>query len=797
MGLSSLSTALSGLSIAQRQIDIISNNVSNVGTDGYTRKILPQYSQAIDGRGVGVLAGIVGRNVDLNLSQSLWTQISAVEYNKVQASYLNRISQFHGPPDQELSVASEISNLHDSFAILSDDPTDPFLLAQTIDKAVDMASKVNNLSSLITNLRNDAQSQMTDTVNQINNYLQEIANMNQQIRRDMNIGKSTAEAEDIRDRAVKNLSGLMDISLFKRGDGVMVIQTARGAELASETAQSLFFDPGPLSPTIYYPDSAAGIYIGNPNNGNNNAYEITNTGIGGSLGGLLELRDVTFPKQSAQIDELAHKLALRFEAQGLRLFTDETGGLPADTPPDLTTDPPTPVAYVGFADKFRVNAAILADNRILQTGTSGALTEQGSNEVIRRIIDFTFGDVNYQQAIGAVDLRVSANASPNDRLQTFLGILSSNEVTGARSLSSFADPASFITATNGTINAGNGTFRITLEEPDLGLGPVNLDIDLTAVADGAGNFNQDIIDHINTVLIPALPAGDQADLLDMDVQFTSGVNGELSITSSGNITLDGTAPANAMGNTNLSLLGFTANTYEASDPYFDIAVGNNDLTRIYIEPADTEVELLAKLDAVTGLAARLNANGELELRPGNDFTTPDFGGDLRIVSGPFKTESAGANAVFGAGTIVDGVNMISGLLGSFTAGPPPLDFGPLESVRYQSQVSTTDTTMVAFREDYLGPDAAVSARVLGSTTLADFAQKLVNEQTQEIIILEDRIEDDDTFRDLLEDQMLRDSGVNLDEELSHLIVVQTAYAASARVVNVVDELFQELLSVLR
>jgi len=190
-----------------------------------------------------------------------------------------------------------------------------------------------------------------------------------------------------------------------------------------------------------------------------------------------------------------------------------------------------------------------------------------------------------------------------------------------------------------------------------------------------------------------------------------------------------------MGDSNLNLLGLASGTYEAEDPYFDIAVGNNDLTRITITPADDETTLLAKLQAVPGLAAQYGAGGELILRPGEDPLNPNFGGDIRVVSGPFTASAAGANAVFGPGTIADGVNVLSAVFGSFNAGPPVQD-----------------------------------------------------------VSLESRAADDSSFRDLLQDQLLNESGVNIDEELANLIVVQTAYAASARVIGVVDELFQELLA---
>jgi hypothetical protein len=203
---------------------------------------------------------------------------------------------------------------------------------------------------------------------------------------------------------------------------------------------------------------------------------------------------------------------------------------------------------------------------------------------------------------------------------------------------------------------------------------------------------------------------------------------------------------------------------------------------------------------VPGLAVEdltLSADGFLRLRPGNTYTNPDFGGDIKILAGTFQADTAGANAVFGAGTILDGVNIVSALFGSFSAGPPQQDSSPLTNVQYGSQ---TDGSIVPpiptlpFRTDLLGPGADISTRLIGSLRLVDFSQKMVNEQSQQVSIIEARSADEKTLQDILNKQVLDDSGVNLDEELGHLIVVQTAYAASARVVSAINELFDELLN---
>ncbi len=794
MSLTALNAALTGLRIAQQQIGVISNNVANVGTPGYTRKILPQQSQVINGAGVGVLADKIIRNVDLNLSRDLWTQISTTSFLDVKETYMSRIQQFHGPPDKELSVAAEIARLHDSFSALADSPEDRFLQSSTVSQAVDTANKINSLSRLITTLRNDAQGEITNSVARINDLLDRIAELNVDISNSTGVGRSTAALEDKRDDAIKELSEMMDLSFFQRGDGVVVVQTSQGVELASNRATLLTFRPTPQAASTYYPASAAGVYVGDPVT-DPGAVDITLDEPGGRLGGLLELRDETFPKQMAQLDELAHKMALRFDAQGLRLFTDGSGNIPADTPPDSVTG--TPVGYVGFSGVIQVNENIIADNTILQSGTYGASIATGSNEVIRRVLQFAFTGVDFQQAVGDIDMRVSGNAPPNNTLQEFLGIFSENEVRGTRNLSSFLSAADLISAANGDLDPGSDTFRMTFEEPSLGLGPVNVDISLAAVPDGGGNFVQDLIAHINATVIPALGAGDQADLTAMGVTFAQGANGQFTVESTGDITFDA-GIANGMGDDGLALLGFAEGTTEATDPYFDVQVGNNAPVRITIAPDDDEVDLQAKLLAVPGLAMEdlvTSADGFIRLRPGDDYNNPDFGGDIRIIGGPFTTNGAGA----GLGVIPNGLNVVSALFGSFSTGPQQ-DLSPISDVSYGSETDGSIAPPIptmSFRNHFLGPGANITANIVGSGTIIDFAQKLVNEQTQETILVEARKADEETLRETIQRQLLDESGVNIDEELGNLIQVQTAYAASARVITAVNQLFDELLNAIR
>jgi CheY-like chemotaxis protein len=99
---------------------------------------------------------------------------------------------------------------------------------------------------------------------------------------------------------------------------------------------------------------------------------------------LLELRDQTLPQYHAQLDELAQKTSMRFAEQGLTLFTDEDGNVPAHVAPPAT------VGYNGFSEKMQVNADVMQDHSLIRTGTNGETVLDGSNAIIDRVLEFAF-----------------------------------------------------------------------------------------------------------------------------------------------------------------------------------------------------------------------------------------------------------------------------------------------------------------------------------------------------------------------------------------------------------------------
>lgn len=754
MSFPGLNNALSGLRVAQQQLDVISNNVSNVSTPGYTRKVLPQETSVLQDKGAGVRASTIIRNVDMNLQRDLWTQVSTTSFYDVQAGYMNQIQEFHGPPDKELSISAELARLRDSFIELANAPDDNLLLKEVVNGAVATAQKFNDFSTLMTQMRNDAQNLAEVSVARANDLMTQIGELNKQIKSNIALGRSAAAMEDQRDIAIKALSEEIQITSFTRGDGVLVVQTRQGQQLVDDTVTPLYFNANPVGSNSYYPDSAAGLYIGGNPQDNRSAFDITSTAVGGKIGAYLEMRDKVLPEYQAQLDEMAHKLATRFEAQGVRMFVNNAGSVPSNADP--VPNPPgplSPVAYVGFANEIRVNPDIINNNDLIRTSTiTGVNVQPGSSEFLRRIVDFTFGEFEYMNAVGNVDLRVSGVPST---LQDTLGLNPQARVVGTVNIRGLSSSTDLNVATDNPFLPIFGPPLLddfTLRFDSGGANDTgDITIDLTAVATAypippAISGADALVTYINNDIIATL-----APPLNTTINAQLNQFGQLIINSQHSITIG----SGNMGAAGLEYLGLSAGTTPATSPYFDVQVGKDNLVRVSIDPGDTEVDLLTKLNTIPGVVATIDATtGFLTVRPG-----PDFGGDIKLIDGP----------VFGT----SGVSAVQTLFGSSS---------PVTGVRHPS-----------FRQTNLGPGANIQTGIASSSGIVDFSQKMISAQTEDINFVESRQADEKSYTQLLDRQFLDESGVNLDEELSQLIIVQTAYNAAAKTISALDEMFQALL----
>ncbi len=690
MATGAIGNSLSSLKLLNQKIDVISNNIANASTIGYTRKELPQYSTVSSQTG-GVTAGVLKRNMDAILQRDLFTQSAQSTALKTKEQYFSTIQSFHRQPEDNRSITAELGQLKDAFAQFANAPESVPLLDNVFNQATYFAGQINEFSKLLSQLRNDAQNEMQQVVSQLNVDLENVAELNLSIKVELANGRSVATLEDQRDLILTNLAKELDIDYYTSQDGVVTVMTRQGTVLADTQARPLLFNPQPVGATTYYPDSVAGLYVE------------TTTGIdlaaqsrvGGRIGALLDLRDTSLPQYQAQLDELAHKTALRFDEAGLRMFSNPNGSIPANNPAD----------YAGFAASIQVNPSIIADHDLIRNGTSGNTLQSGSAAVARRVIDYVFGDKSAIEALGAIDI------SGVGDLYTTLGINARSQTIGTTNIQSLStlDTSEFIAS--GT----SDTFTIAV---GAGL-PQDIVI-------GAGDTAGDLVNTINGIF-----------------------PGMASLGPSGQLVLTGTEDF-VIGTNNLTPAAFTelgiaTGTYTASSPFFSIAVGIDDPVKIFIDPADTGADLVNRINMlVPSVTASLDVNGFLMI-------VPNDGGDISLIEGQG--------------------NPLAALV-----------------------MSIDPVTHTAFNATSLGPGGNLSGRISTAQTLQEYSEFMISIQSSDAAGNAQEYQFEETYRQTLEKQILDFSGVNLDEEMAALIQVQTAYAASAKVIETVNQMLDELFA---
>jgi len=389
-----LSIATNSLANINSQLALVSHNVANADTPGYVAETATQEELTANGVGLGVVAGPVTRNLDTSLQAQVFQQNATVAGLQTTQTALQAIDAVQGTPGQGGDIASLLGQLQDQFSDLLNDPSNQTQQIAVVSAASTLASTVNALSNTYTQQRQTAENSVVSGVNAINGTLGTIGQLNAQIVNLQSGGQSTADLENQRDQAVQQLEQLVDVNTFVQPDGNMLVTTAGGLALPTDGTQNpLSTGSANVPPGTYYPGGGIpAITL--------NGADVTGQLTGGQLGANITLRDTTLPTYQAELDEFSQNLASRFSAQGLTLFSDPNGNVPAGG------GVPVQQGYVGFASEIQVNPAVQADPSLVRDGTdaivgsptgAAAFTPNppngpaGFNTLIDNILTYTFG----------------------------------------------------------------------------------------------------------------------------------------------------------------------------------------------------------------------------------------------------------------------------------------------------------------------------------------------------------------------------------------------------------------------
>ena len=150
-----LQSALTGLRSVQAGIDVISRNVANASTDGYTRKSLPVINRVIDGEGRGVVVGEVQRSVDALLLRDLRRDVGRGEDARVRDFLLGRLEATLGNTGDPGSLNNLVAGVTDGLRLLASNPDSQVTQNQLLRQAQQLAEGIRTVAGQIQNLRSE------------------------------------------------------------------------------------------------------------------------------------------------------------------------------------------------------------------------------------------------------------------------------------------------------------------------------------------------------------------------------------------------------------------------------------------------------------------------------------------------------------------------------------------------------------------------------------------------------------------------------------------------------------------
>jgi flagellar hook-associated protein 1 len=345
-----LNNALSGLNVSQTAMGVLSNNIANANTEGYSRQVAVLSPQVTGSQGAGVRVEEIVRKIDEYLNRATRSQTSEVSQAATVSDYMSRIQVMMGEPGGSNSLDEYIENFFNVLQSLAETPELSSYRSQAVNAGRILADELSTLAQGLEDLRYQADSDIKDGLDLVNGEIMRLYETNQAIYRAQALAEPTSNLLDQRDAILSTIADHVDIKVNQLDSGEVYVYTSAGLPLLeympyqfqynSVSSINTFTSDGTLGSITLDGVGEDGEFIGRPQTVVSAGVEgeITTSLRSGKIKALLDLRDQEIPDILSQLDLISSRL--RDEVNALH----NTGsGLPAAS--TLTGD-----RLVGYED---------------------------------------------------------------------------------------------------------------------------------------------------------------------------------------------------------------------------------------------------------------------------------------------------------------------------------------------------------------------------------------------------------------------------------------------------------------
>ncbi len=293
-----LSIGLRALIANELALNIAGNNIANASTPGYSRRdVLFSPVAGVDSfgsfsSGGGVEAREVRRLVDDLLSSRLRGQSQVLGRLDLRSKWLRDVESAFGEPG-EGGVSALLDGFFAKLSAASARPDDSEARFAVVGAAVSLTESINLVANRLDSLRLQASQALAAKVGELNGLAERIAQLNGTISTLVGTGQKPHALLDERDRALAELSRLVDTRVISERDGSVTVLVGGRLLVARGRASDL--------ESVEGTNGTASLALSGSTRPLNPQ--------GGELQALLEIASGTIPETRAALDDLASELA--------------------------------------------------------------------------------------------------------------------------------------------------------------------------------------------------------------------------------------------------------------------------------------------------------------------------------------------------------------------------------------------------------------------------------------------------------------------------------------------------------
>lgn len=305
--------ATGALAADQAAISVVSNNIANANTPGYTTETVQWGADTVTVGSHSQPSGVsfegaasqrdrvLNQRIDQQTQEKSATTARLSALNDLQSVFSGAISATGSTTSSSVAdLGQQMTAFFQSFSQLAANPSNASLRTGALSAAQSLAATFNQASGSLQQQRSGLDATVASAADQVNSLTGDIAGLNGKISALSSNGDAGA-LEDQRQYDLQQLSQLIGIHPITNENNGLTITTASGAVLvAGNQSNNLATQSvgGVTHLTLSGVDQTAALTNG-----------------GGQIGGALQARDSDIPKAQASIDQLAWSVGSAVNAQ--------------------------------------------------------------------------------------------------------------------------------------------------------------------------------------------------------------------------------------------------------------------------------------------------------------------------------------------------------------------------------------------------------------------------------------------------------------------------------------------------